>query len=177
MPFANRFYGMLASELRKRLYFSFSIVSNLSRPGSRSIRPLDRFRVKVWVRNDSGLALKRIRGAVRSTLIAEFSEVSFDMPTLAVGEQREIAEIEMVLLETRENPFVFDQVATVSVAAQADLSDFCFREASRPLTFVHEASTAAADDTQLQRIPSHTIARRRRPTVTALALSPVGSDS
>jgi hypothetical protein len=163
--------------LRKRLYFSFSIVSNLSRPGSRSIRPLDRFRVKVWVRNDSGLALKRIRGAVRSTLIAEFSEISFDMPALAVGEQREIAELEMVLLETRANPFVFDRVATVSVAAQADLSDFCFREASRPLTYVHEASAPGAIAPALQRIPSHASTPRRRPKVTALALSPVGSDS
>jgi hypothetical protein len=144
VPFANRVYSLLESELRKNLTFSFSIVENLSRPTSRQIRPLDRFRIKIWVRNDSALDLRSIRGVIRPTAAAEFSSVAFEVSNLAPRAQREIAVIEATLIEVRPSPLVFNQLATVSVNAQPDLSNFCFRDTSRPLTFVHQTSAKGA---------------------------------
>lgn len=143
MPFTARVFGLLESELRRHVTFSFTLDESTG-VVTRSPRPGDRVSLRVWARNNSAIAMKNIRGAIRPTPYAQFGAVPYGLPSLAPNEEREIARIDAIVLEAPREGFVLDHLATLNVAGQADLSEFWFRDVGRPLAFAHAPAAAAA---------------------------------
>jgi hypothetical protein len=158
MPFTARVFGLLESELRRHVTFSFT-VDETGHLATRSLRPGDRVSLRVWARNNSAIAMKNIRGAIRPTPFAQFDATPYGLPSLAPNEEREIARIEAVILETPREGFVLDHLATLNVAGQADLSEFWFRDVGRPLAFAH-APIAVSDETTVAASGGRAPARR-----------------
>ncbi len=143
MTFTYRIFSVLESELRKFLSFSCVLDSHHSRPGDMRLRPGDRVRFRVWVRNDSGLKVVEIKGSVHASPLAQFARAEFDLARLDPGENREIAAIEALVYELPPSGSGLDQLATVNISASADLSAFRFRDSARPLGFVQKLSETA----------------------------------
>jgi hypothetical protein len=125
--------------------FSFT-VDDAGRLATRSLRPGDRVSLRVWARNNSAIAMKNIRGAIRPTPFAQFDPTPYGLPSLAPNEEREIARLDAVILEIPREGFVLDHLATLNVAGQADLSEFWFRDVGRPLPFAHAPIAPAGAD-------------------------------
>jgi len=138
VPFTARVFRILESELNRNLSLSYSILGNLSRPESQKIRVLDRFRLKVWVRNNGSLSMKNVRGVIRATELASFASTPFTILDLGPHEECAVAEIDARILRAARNGSIFEQIVTVNVIGQADLTDFWFRD-SRAVTYVKSA--------------------------------------
>jgi len=130
MPFTERIFRLLETELNKQLAYSFLISRRMNSKGS----PTTVFRV--YVRNDSGITLTDVRGSISPGPAANFRLTTFRLPSLAPKQRCEIAQIEARILEPTRNRFAFDRMATVDVTAKADLSNFRFTDTNRPLTYV-----------------------------------------
>lgn len=146
MPFTARLFQLLEAELNRHLSFTLSIEKNLENPGSRRIRLHQRFRCRVSIRNNCSIALTQVRGMISATPFAEFRSAAFALPRLEAHEERELARIDVILLEAPPRGSVFDQIATVNVAAQADLSAFQFSDKGRPLTYAQPTATSRATE-------------------------------
>lgn len=158
MPFTSRVFRILESELNKNLVFSFSLVDDL-----RGALPPRRFSFKVWVRNNSLISMKNVRGSIAPGPAASFKATTFSVPCLGPHQQFEIARIQATRLEQTAHGLAFDRVAAVNVVGQADLSDFWFRDANRPLTYMKVAPVLSEDPGNLaiERLDRET---GRRPT-------------
>jgi hypothetical protein len=153
---------MLEIELNKSLTFSYSIVGNLSQPESRRIHLLDRFRFKVWVRNNGSLPMRNIRGVIRGTDLVSFTSTPFAVLLLGPYEEREVAQIDTRILRAAERGSVFDQLATVNLQGQPDLSEFYFRD-SRTLTYVQPSQGTAERTEPARQVAGQSPSRRALP--------------
>jgi hypothetical protein len=140
MARGSRIFGILDMELSRRLSFCFSIDENLTRPGSTTIRRKDRFRFSVWVRNDSAIPLRNVRGTIHPTALASFESTCFEIAELPPACRRRLASgIEAEIIRGGAKGCVrFHLIGEVTVSTSADLSRFRF-EKSRPLTYVQSA--------------------------------------
>jgi len=133
MSFTSKIFGMLEAELDSNLSFVFRIASNLTNPGSKEVKPHDTIRVKVLVRNSSDLPLILVQGTIQPALVAEFRPTSFSISNLPPHQLQEIAQIKVRVGAWGEGQLL-DDIGTVTVAANADLSGLQFQEWDKPLT-------------------------------------------
>ena len=133
MSFTSQIFSMLEAELGSKLTFVFRIAANLTNPGSKKIKPHDTIRVKVLVRNGSDLPLKLVEGSIQPSLVAEFRPTSFSVSNLPPHQLLEIAQIKVRVGAWGEGQLL-DEIGTVSVTANADLSGLQFQEWDKPLT-------------------------------------------
>jgi len=133
MSFTSKIFGMLEAELDSKLSFVFRIASNLTNPGSKVVKPHDTIRVKVLVRNGSDLPLTLVQGTIQPSLVAEFRPTSFSVSNLPPHQLQEVAQIKVRVGPWGERQLL-DDIGTVSVAANADLSGLQFQEWNKPLT-------------------------------------------
>jgi len=135
MTHRSRIFGVLDYEVGRDLGFSFTISENLTRPGSTTLRPKDRFRFSVWVTNDSAMVLRWLRGLVEPTALAGFTPQPFAVPRLLPGERLRIATIEARIAPCPGGRIVrLDRIGDVSVSTTADVSAYRFRT-SKPLSY------------------------------------------
>jgi hypothetical protein len=140
MPFTSRVFRTLESELNKNLAFSFSLGDNL-----RGTMPPRCFVFKAWIRNNSLISMKNVRGSIAPGPAANFKVTTFSVPCLGPHQQFEIAKIQATRLDETAIGLAFDRVATVNVVGQADLSDFWFRDSNRGLTYIKVAPLLSED--------------------------------
>jgi hypothetical protein len=130
MSLTDRVFGAFEAELVKHLAFNFTLVrrSDLDRSTKRVM--------KVWIRNNSSIDLKDVRGSISPGPAAGFRVTPFYLATLAPGDEFEVAEIEISLLEPTHSRFAYDRMATLNVSGTPDLSRFRFRGSALGLTHV-----------------------------------------
>ena len=140
MARGSRIFGILEMELSQQLSFCFSIDENLSRPGSTTIRRQDRFLFSVWVRNDSAIPLRNVRGTIHPTPLASFDPTTFEIAELPPAGRRKLASgiLAEIIRAGAKGCVRFHLIGHVTVSTTADLSQFRF-EKSRPLTYVQSA--------------------------------------
>ena len=130
MALTDRVFGAFEAELVKHLAFSFTLVRRTGT--TRSSRTM----MKVWVRNNSSIDLKDVRGSVSPGPAASFRVTPFYLATLGPSDEFEVAEIEIEVLEPIHNRFAYDRMATVNISGTPDLSRFRVRGGALGLTHV-----------------------------------------
>jgi len=130
MSLTDRVFGAFEAELVKHLAFSFALVrrTDLARSTKRVM--------KVWIRNNSSIDLKDVRGSISPGPAAGFRVTPFYLASLEPGDELEVAEIEISLLEPTHSRFAYDRMATVNVSGTPDLSLFRVRGSALGLTHV-----------------------------------------
>lgn len=130
MSLTDRVFGAFEAEFVKHLAFSFTLVR---RAGSaRSPRTI----MKVWIRNNSSIELKDVRGSISPGPAASFRVTPFYLATLGPADEFEVGEIEITVLEPTHNRFAYDRMATVNVSGTPDLARFRVRGSALGLTHV-----------------------------------------
>jgi hypothetical protein len=145
MPLTDRVFRAFESELVKHLTFTFTIVKRVDSSGTAKNR------FKVWMRNNSTVVLKNVRGSIGPGPAAEFKYTSFFISNLGPRKECEIAQIDAAILEPMHNRFAFDRMATVNVSGEADLSTFRFKDTGRALTYVAARIPVADEDSTPER--------------------------
>ena len=135
----SRIFGILDLELSQYLLLSFTIEEHLTRPGSTTILPKDRFRFGVLVENNSAIPLRNIEGIVRPTALAQFPETRFDIAQLAPERKRTVCTLEaLASAPCWKGCLPFDQIGTVELTAIPDLSLYRI-EKLKPLKYRRSA--------------------------------------
>ena len=116
MSLTDRVFGAFEAELVKHLAFSFTLVRRTDT--ERSSKTM----MKVWIRNNSSIDLKDVRGSISPGPAADFRVTPFYLAKLEPGQEFEVAEIDISVLEPTHNRFAYDRMATVNVSGTPDLS-------------------------------------------------------
>lgn len=130
MSLTDRVFGAFEAELVKHLAFSFSLVRRADSTCS------NKTVMKVWIRNNSSIDLKDVRGSISPGPAAGFRVTPFYLPALGPGDELEVTEIEISLHEPTHARAAYDRMATVNVSATPDLSRFRIRGSAIGLTHV-----------------------------------------
>lgn len=143
MSLTDRVFRAFENELVKHLAFSFTLIRRLARDGA------PKTMMKVWMRNNSTIDLAKVRGSISPGPAADFRHTPFYLTKMEPGEECEIAEIEVTILEPTHNRFAYDRMASVNVSGTPDLSRFRFKDSGRSLTHV-ATSIPVSDDPREQ---------------------------
>jgi len=130
MSLTDRVFGAFEAELVKHLAFSFSLVRRTD--VARSSKTI----MKVWIRNNSSIDLIDVRGSISHGPAADFRTSPFYLAKLGPGDEFEVAEIDVNLLEPAHDRTAYDRMATVNVSATPDLTRFRVRGSAMDLTHV-----------------------------------------
>jgi hypothetical protein len=130
MSLTDRVFGAFEAELVKHLAFSFSLVRRTDL--ERSTKTI----MKVWIRNNSSIDLKDVRGSISPGPAAGFRVTPFYLANLGPGEEFEVAGIDVELLEPAHDRMAYDRMATVNVSGTPDLTGFRVRGSAMGLTHV-----------------------------------------
>jgi len=125
--------AMLETELSKQLVFSYNLEENLGRRQSRILLPGDRFLFAAYVRNDSIIPLKDVRGTISPTRSTGFPVTKFRLRELPAGQERRLCVVWARVTGPLQHEPVLNDVGTVTLAATADLSQLQFQERNKPL--------------------------------------------
>ena len=130
MSLTDRVFGAFEAELVKHLAFSFSLVRRTD--AARSSKTI----MKVWIRNNSSIDLKDVRGSISPGPAADFRVTPFYLANLGPGDEAEVAGIDVNVLEPTHDRTAYDRMATVNVSATPDLTGFRIRGGAMELTHV-----------------------------------------
>jgi len=147
MSTSSRVFRLMEAELNRSLAFSFSIVGQerLTNGAGQVVLP-ERFRFKVWVRNNSGLAIQKVIGSITPSIAATFDSTTFRIPHLGPRQHREVAEIAAIRGAVAIDRHTLNRVAAISVKCEVDLSGFRFTDTYRPLPYEQPAAPERRPD-------------------------------
>jgi hypothetical protein len=132
------------------------------------------FRFTVRVRNNSMIQMKSLRGSIAPASGARFRVTAFEITSLGAHQEVEVATIDARTADGVTVGSVLDRIATVTVAGQADLSDFWFRDQGRALSFAQPSprlcAPASGEPSREQARPRMETARYSAPDRMLLAL-------
>jgi hypothetical protein len=131
----SRIHQLIEAELRRRLFFTFSMEANLSKPGSPTFHKGDLVRFKVWVRNDADIRFNKISGLLTGTVSTEFESTCFKLADLDPRQEREVATIEARIMNDPRTMTGCGWIAKLTVVADVDLSTIRIRESERFLGY------------------------------------------
>jgi hypothetical protein len=150
MAIADRALRAFECELVKHITFTYTVMRAFDSAGS------PRTRLRMWMRNNSNIALTSLRGSIGPGESVSFRYTTFHVERLAPGAEVEIARIEATISGPVERRF--ENLATVNVSGSVDLATFRFKDTSRNATYVaaHVAVEAATTPLTLERSSART---------------------
>lgn len=127
MSLTDRVFKAFETELVKHLRFTFTVSRRVDAKGN------PKTRIRVWMSNESGIVLKNVRGAVSPGRAADFRFTTFYLERLGPKKEAEIACIDADVLDPSLRN---EQMATVNVSGEPDLSTYRFKDTARQVTYV-----------------------------------------
>ena len=132
MPNIPQILGLLGTELSKQLVVSYTLKEPHDPPN-------DEFVFLTYLRNNSSMAIKNIRGSITPTRFADFPLAQFAVRDLRPGQESMLAVVHARLRCGSRHDSVLDDIGRVSLTAAADLSSLQFRERDKPLIRIRPA--------------------------------------
>ena len=129
MPNIPQILGLLGTELSKQLVVSYTVKESL---------PNDEFVFVSFLRNNSSMAIKNIRGSIAPTQCTDFPVTQFVVRDLQPGQENELAVVHARMRRGSQYGSVLDDIGRVTLTAAADLSSLQFQERDKPL--IHSRS-------------------------------------
>lgn len=123
----------LATECKNKLDFRYKDLTNVSRPG-KPPRGGDDIKFTAYAKNySSSISMKNIVGVITNAAATNFNPVTFSIPSLAPGEEKQIAIIEANdIIDSNDiniMRFKLDSIAKVSqVIGEVDMSVIKFTD-------------------------------------------------
>ena len=133
MPNIPQVLAMLETALSKQLVVSYTLKKNLSRQGSEDLLPDDRFVFVSHLRNNSSITIKDVRGSIAPTPFTAFRITKFNVRELQPGQEIELAVVYARVTGGSRHGSVLNDIGTVTLVANADLSNLQFQEWDKPL--------------------------------------------
>ncbi|MDH3627559.1 MAG: hypothetical protein OEV00_14175 [Acidobacteriota bacterium] len=133
MAFTARIFGVLEEELDRHLLSGFELVRHHTRTGATTLQPQDEATVAVWIRNDSGITLRGVRGEIVAGPGVRFNRQRFSVGRLRSHLEVRVVEFQIHVVETESSLLLVDRIGVVHLEASADLSEFRFRSGPNPV--------------------------------------------
>lgn len=133
MAFTATIFAVLEKELGRHWLARFELLEHHTRPGAQTLQPGDEATISVWLRNDSGLTLRGVRGEIVASNAVRFERYRFSLGRLRSHVEVRVAEIRVLVGECDGGTILVDQVGNVRLTASADLSEFRFDGGSKAI--------------------------------------------
>jgi hypothetical protein len=129
--------NQLTTELSQDLRFYHKGVTNVSRP-KQPHRVGDKISFDVFVKNNSSIvAMKSIAGWIKHAAATSFTSVSFSVPSLGPGEEKQLGStITAEVVANTNDSWLADKIALIDANGTVDLSKLGFSDSGVLVDFI-----------------------------------------